>query len=174
MIRQGFGLWLTGRPASGKSSITRELTRTLEQCGASVVVLESDEMRNILTPEPSYTEEERDGFYRALALIGALITKNGVNVIFDATANKRTYRDQARKLIKRFAEIYVECPLSVCMERDPKGIYAMADARQSTTVPGLQTAYEPPVAPELILNGQLPPADNAAVIIDKLKRILRI
>lgn len=174
MNRQGFGLWLTGIPAAGKSSITRELAGALKMRGISVVVLESDEMRKILTPKPTYGEDERDYFYRALAQIGVLITRNGINVIFDATANKRVYRDHARKLIERFAEIYVECPLAVCTERDPKGIYAKGAARQSASVPGLQAPYEPPLAPEMVLDGQAPPAANAARILDNLKRILYI
>jgi adenylylsulfate kinase len=174
MNRQGFGLWLTGIPASGKSSITRELAGVLRLRGVSVVVLESDEMRRILTPQPTYREEERDDFYRALAEIGAMITRNGIDVIFDATANRRAYRDRARKLIERFAEIYVECPLEVCTGRDPKGIYAKAAARQSATVPGLQTSYEPPLTPELVLDGQAPPTVNAARILDNLKQILHI
>lgn len=174
MNTQGFGVWLTGRPASGKSSIARELTKELKQRKIPVVVLESDEMRSILTPVPAYTEQERDEFYRALALIGVLITRNGINVIFDATANKRAYREQARKLIERFAEIYVECPLAVCVERDPKGIYAMAAGGESATVPGVQTAYEEPLNPELVLDGQQPPAANAVKILEKLKQILHI
>jgi adenylylsulfate kinase len=174
MNRQGFGLWLTGIPASGKSSITRELAGALRSRGISVVVLESDEMRKILTPRPTYREEERDDFYRALAQIGVLITRNGINVIFDATANKRAYRNQARELIERFAEIYVECPLVVCTNRDPKGIYAKGVAQQSAGVPGLQATYEPPLTPEITVDGQVPPPTNAARILDNLKRILYI
>ncbi len=174
MNKQGFGLWLTGIPASGKSSITRELAEALRLRGVSVVVLESDEMRRILTPKPIYREDERDYFYRSLAQIGAMITRNGINVIIDATANKRAYRDRARKLIETFAEIYVRCPLEVCAKRDPKGIYAKAAAGQSATVPGLQTSYEPPLTPELVLDGQAPPSANAITILDYLKQIMHI
>jgi adenylylsulfate kinase len=95
--RQGFAVWLTGIPASGKSSITRELVRLLQARGVTAVVLESDTMRKILTPNPTYGEEERSRFYRSLSLIGELITHSGANVIFDATANKREYRDHARR-----------------------------------------------------------------------------
>ena len=168
MITRGFAIWLTGIPASGKSSITRALVRKLETRGIQAVVLESDEMRRILTPEPTYTSDERDRFYRALALLGEVITKAGVNVIFDATANKRAYRDEARRRIPRFVEVYVACPIEVCRERDPKGIYARAASGTATTVPGLQEAYEPPLAPDATVDGRLAPETGADAIMNRL------
>ncbi len=172
--QQGFAIWLTGLPASGKSSITRELVKLLQTHGVTAVVLESDAMRKILTPDPTYSEEERDLFYNNLVFVGDLITKSGANVIFDATANKREYRDRARRLIARFIEVQVECPLEVCAKRDPKGIYAQAALGKASTVPGLQTAYEPPLMPDLILDGQAPPERGAALVLDKLKQLLYI
>jgi len=172
--QEGFALWLTGIPASGKSSITRELVKQLHACQVSVVVLESDEMRRILTPAPTYSDEERSQFYRALVLVGALITRNGINVIFDATANKRAYRDHARQAIKKFGEVYVVCPQDICVKRDPKGIYAQAALKIATNVPGIQAAYEPPRRPDLTLDGQALPALESAKIIDTLKKLLYI
>ena len=169
--QEGFALWLTGLPASGKSSITRELMKQLRACGVSAVVLESDEMRKILTPAPTYGDEERTRFYRALVQIGTLITRSGVNVIFDATANKRAYRDHARQTITKFAEVYVVCPQDICLKRDPKGIYAQAALNVATNVPGVQAAYEPPLSPDLKLDGQALPASEAVKIIATLKQL---
>jgi adenylylsulfate kinase len=173
-LQDGFALWLTGRPASGKSSITRELAELLRARGLIVIVLESDAMRRILTPEPVYTDEERNRFYRQLTLLGEMITKNEGNVIFDATGNKRAYRDYARTRITRYLEVYVDCPLAICRERDPKGIYANAALNKAATVPGLQAPYEPPFAPEIVLDGQAPPRKSAETILDKLKQFLYI
>lgn len=170
-IQQGFAIWMTGLPASGKSSITRELVKKLETRGISAIVLESDEMRKILTPEPTYRQEERDVFYRSLALIGELLSRSGVNVIFDATANKRTYREYARTLIPRFAEVQVTCPLDVCMKRDPKGIYGRATTGKASTVPGLQSSYEPPLSPEVTVDGQVSPKVSADLIFNKLTQL---
>ena len=162
---QGFGIWITGLPASGKSSITRELVRKLALRGVTAVVLESDEMRKILTPGPTYSPDERDRFYRMLFQIGELLARSGVNVIFDATGNKRAYRDHARSLIAKFAEVFVDCPAAVCMARDPKGIYAAAARGTAATVPGVQSSYEPPLRPELTVDGQAgPPAATEAVL----------
>lgn len=169
--RQGFAVWMTGLPASGKSSITRELVKKLEARGVAVVVLESDEMRKVLTPAPTYSPEERDAFYRSLASLGALIARSGVNVIFDATANKRAYRDHARSIIPRFMEAYVTCPLDVCMKRDPKGIYRSATAGGIATVPGLQVPYEPPPNPDATVDGQGPPGAAADMILEKLQQL---
>ncbi len=172
--QKGFAVWFTGIPASGKSSIARELAKKMSDSGAPVVVLESDEMRRILTPGSTYSSDERDRFYRALVLIGEMITRNGINVIFDATANRRAYRDHARALIPKFIEAYVRCPLDICMKRDPKGIYGRAAVGQTTTVPGIQSPYEPPLNPELTLDGQDSPEGSADVVLEKLKQLLYI
>jgi adenylylsulfate kinase len=171
---QGFAIWMTGIPASGKSTITREMAARLRLQEVVVVVLESDEMRTILTPEPTYSQEERDTFYRSLALIGGLITRSGVNVIFDATANKRSYRAFARTLIPRFLEVFVSCPLNISMRRDPKGIYSRAAAGTINSVPGFQTSYEPPLKPDITLDCQDPPDASASVILEHLKHLLYI
>ena len=173
-VKQGFAVWITGIPASGKSSIARELVKKLALRGVSAVVLESDEMRTILTPVPTYDEKERDAFYRSLAQIGGVITRNGVPVIFDATAHKRAYRELARSLIPHFVEAYVKCPLEICMKRDPKGIYARAAAGKTGTVPGIQATYEPPHNPDITMDGRNPPETSADAVVNILKQLLLI
>ena len=152
MNQSSFAIWLTGLPASGKSTITALLKPALERLGFTVEVLESDEVRRMLTPCPSYSQQERDMFYRALAFTGARLVANGITVLFDATASRRSYREFARGLIPRFAEVSVECPLAVCMERDIKGTYDKGRSGESTTVPGLQAPYEAPLAPDLAID----------------------
>lgn len=137
-----FALWLTGLPASGKSAIARELVRRLHERGVDVSVLESDVMRTQLTPFPRYDDQDREFFYGRLAEIGELLSRYRP-VVFDATANRRAYRDAARARIERFAEVYVDTPLEVCRARDPKGLYRA----------GMQIPYEPPLAPELVVHG---------------------
>ena len=149
---QGFAIWITGLPASGKSTIVRALTPQLEAEGLRVEVLESDEVRRVLTPEATYSQAERDLFYRALALMGAKLVAQGVTVIFDATATRREYRDFARRLIPRFIEVAVECPLEICTQRDYKETYQRGQRGESSTVPGLQSPYEPPVSPDLTID----------------------
>ena len=148
-----FAVWITGLPSSGKSTITGALVQELITRGVRVAVLESDALRQVLTPRPSYSEEERKTFYEAMAYIGSLLVTHGVPVVFDATANRRAYRDAARASIERFIEVYVECPLDVCIGRDAKGIYRKARSGQASTVPGVQASYERPEHPDVIVAG---------------------
>ena len=157
-----FAVWLTGLPASGKSTVVAALKPKLEGVGHVVEVLESDVVRRVLTPVPTYSHEERDLFYRALAFMGARLVAHGVTVIFDATANRRVYRDLARSMIPRFIEVAVECPLELCMQRDYKGTYRRGRQGESTTVPGLHDAYEPPLNPEVRIDTTKLSANDAA------------
>jgi adenylylsulfate kinase len=157
-----FAVWITGLPASGKSTITSQLKNLLSQRGFEVEVLESDVLRQTLGG--SYDEGGREAFYRRMVWIGTLLVKHGVPVIFDATANRQSYRDAARKQIAQFFEVFVDVPLETCMARDPKGIYRNAKA----DVPGLQAPYEPPENPDLVIDGLRESPEEAA------KRILDI
>ena len=151
-----FAVWLTGHSGSGKSAIARELLRLLHERGVELSVLESDVMRTQLTPYPRYDDADRDFFYGFLGKIGVSLVEEGKTVIYDATANRRAYRDAARKRIARFAEVYIDTPLEVCRARDPKGLYRK----------GMQIAYEAPLAPEVRLHGDHgTPAQSAAAVM---------
>ena len=156
-----FAAWLTGRPASGKSAIARELVGLLHERGVEVSVLESDVMRTQLTPFPRYDDADRDVFYRTLAEIGAHLVNGGRPMVFDATANRRAYREAGRKAIERFAEVYVDTPLEICKARDPKGLYRG----------GMTIDYEPPLTPELVIDGsRTAPAEGARAILALLEK----
>lgn len=161
-------MWVTGLPASGKSTVARALERELSAQGLDVAVLESDVLRPVLTPNATYDEADRDAFYGALLYVGELLVKHGVPVIFDATANRRAYRAEARRRIAQFVEVYVDCPLDVCMNRDPKGLYRMARSDEATHVPGMQALYEPPEHPDITVAGDRESPGNAAAAIAKV------
>ena len=160
-----FALWLTGLSGSGKSAIARALLEKLHARGVEAAVLESDVMRTQLTPFPRYDEADRDVFYALLAAVGTLIVSEGKPVLFDATANRRAYRDAARKRIARFAEVYVDTPLEVCAARDTKGLY-----RKGAALPGVGAPYEPPLSPELTVHGDRgTPAGAASSILELIQ-----
>lgn len=166
----GFAIWLTGIPSSGKSTIAKRLKEKLKAHGIDVEILESDEVRKRLTPRPTYTEEERDAFYSALTFIGELLVKHGVNVVFDATAHKRAYRDEARRRIRKFVEVYVKCPLDEAMRRDPKGLYKKSLSGEISSLPGLQVPYEEPLNPDVVIDtSKIGPDEAAETIVSKLK-----
>ena len=162
-----FAIWITGLPASGKSTIVSALKPLLEGLGLAVEVLESDEVRRVITPIPTYSEAERDLFYRSLAFTGQRLVAHGVTVVFDATASRLVYRDFARSVIPRFIEIAVECSLATCMERDRKGTYLKGQRGDSLTVPGLQSPYEAPINPYLRIDSTTTlPGDAASQILE--------
>lgn len=148
-------MWITGLPASGKSTIAKALAERLNELGLTVQILESDELRRILTPKPTYSARERDHFYSTLVFIGELLARNGVNVVFDATAHKRSYRERARKRFRRYLEVHVKCPLEMCRSRDRKGLYKMAEEGKISALPGLQVPYEEPLNPEVTVNTEI-------------------
>jgi adenylylsulfate kinase len=146
--RRGFAIWLTGLPSSGKTTLAHALVRLLHERGIAVQILDSDELRRRLTPNPTYSAEERDWFYDIITFLAELLTTNGVNVLIAATASRRAYRQAARERIPRFAEVYVECPPGVCRARDPKGLWERVDRAEITNLPGAGAPYEAPDAPE--------------------------
>jgi len=168
--RPAFAVWLTGPPAAGKSTVAAALDRELHRRGCQVVALESDALRRILTPRPTYDESERNWFYHALVGIGRILVESGTPVIFDATANRRSYRDRARADIDRFVEVLVDCPQDIRVARDPKGLYRQAAAGATRTLPGAQVDYEPPTHPDLVCNGNHDdPAEAARRITELLE-----
>lgn len=158
----GFAVWLTGLPASGKSAIARALLGELQARGLRPAVLESDALRALVTPQPSYDDAERELFYAALAHLGTFLAARGVPVIFDATAHRRAYRDAARGAIARYAEIFVDCPPDICAARDPKGLYRLARQGGAPNLPGARAAYEPPAQPDLVIHSDRASAAQGA------------
>lgn len=113
-------LWFCGLPGSGKSTVSRLVVKMLERRGVKVVYLSMDEIRKEIIPNPTYSDEERDVAYRAFVLIGSTLCSNGHNVVLDATAHKRMWRDLAREKCAHFAEVYVKCPVEICIERETR------------------------------------------------------
>ncbi len=154
MTRPGAAFWLTGLPGSGKTALARAAKTAMP----GLVVLQMDEMRRVVTPNPTYSDLERDHLYLSLVFTAALLTREGMDVVMDATANMRRWRDEARRRIERFHEIYIRCPIELCREREasrrdalaPRDIYKKAG--EGWPVPGVNVPYEEPEAPELVID----------------------
>jgi adenylylsulfate kinase len=131
-------------------------------------------MRKVVTPVPAYSDTERDIVYRSLVYTALILSDLGHHVIIDATGNRRQWRDLARASISRFAEIYLRCPLDVCMAREasrkerhgaPPDVYRKG--MDGAPVPGLQVPYEEPLGAELVIETDRVSIDDAGVLIKR-------
>jgi adenylylsulfate kinase len=158
-------LWITGRPASGKSSLAREIADELKSRGTRVTVVDSDDARAAITPEPQYTAEERALFYRALAYLAARLAQEGIVAIVAATAHEAAYRRWARELCPVWFLVYARCSLPVCEARDPKGLYRRARADGRMTLPGIGVPYQEPSDADQVVDTDAPltPAQVRAI-----------
>lgn len=154
----GVVVWITGLPASGKTTLAAAVRDRLPARRACAT-LDSDEVREALGRQ-SYAAEDRDQFYATLARLAMLLASQGLVVLVPATAPRRIHRDTARELAPRFVEVFVRTPLDECERRDPKGLYRRARDGAAPTLPGAGAAYEPPAAPEVVADGG---NDSAAV-----------
>jgi adenylylsulfate kinase len=170
---QGFAAWLTGLPASGKTTLAYTLQHELARRGVRAVVLDSDALRAVLIRDPVYTAAEREWLYGVIIYLAEWLTQSGVNILIAATAHRRAYRQQARARVRRFAEVYVRCALEVCRRRDPKGVYTLAQSGRAGHVPGLGVEYELPLAPEAVVDtDRLTPAEAARVVLAQLDPVI--
>ncbi|MFZ7111018.1 MAG: adenylyl-sulfate kinase [Desulfatiglandales bacterium] len=172
-----FCLWITGLPGSGKTTVAREFETAAKEAHIDILTLNLDRLRKVLTPEPRYTDEERQIVYRALVVLAEwLVREGGRNVLIDATGNRRAFRDLARERISGFAEIYLTCPLELCRDREASRVAGPVEedlyekartGKLKGRLPGVGTPYEPPVSPELeISTRDLDPRASAAKIMD--------
>jgi adenylylsulfate kinase len=171
-----FAVWFTGLPGSGKTAIASRTSSLFEKKGIKIKILQLDEIRRVLTPDPKYTDEERDIVYASLAYMAKLLTEIGVNVFIDATGNRRKYRDNARNIIPQFAEVFIRCPFEVCMGREarrkavfsPKRIYEKS-AQAGANVPGVNVPYEEPLLPEIVIDSErMRPEESAKKAADAI------
>src|SRR5574340_49812 len=113
---KGIALWITGLPGSGKSTLADEIKKLYPE----FIILRMDELRKVVTPTPTYSDFERDIIYRSLVYLAKIMTEQGHNVLIDATGNLRMWRTLARRLIPKYAEVYLKCPIEICMKRERK------------------------------------------------------
>ena len=157
-------VWITGLPASGKTTLAAALIEALRADDVAVLWLDGDDLRPHLAGAGGYDAADRERFYGALAHLALLGARGGATVIISATAQRRAWRDDVRERVARFVEVYVDADLATCAARDPKGLYRAAAAGVVVGLPGVGAAYEVPLAPEVVVGAHLP-ADEAVAVV---------
>lgn len=148
----GFVVWLTGLPGAGKSTLARLLESKLRQLGLAVETLDGDEVRKHLTKDLGFSKEDRLENVRRIAYVAKLLSRIGGVAIVAAIAPYAEARRSARAEIGNFVEVFVRCPLEVCVKRDVKGLYAKAYRGEIAHMTGVSAPYEAPVNPEVIVD----------------------
>jgi len=170
---RGATVWFTGLSGSGKSTIAAEATRLLVEGAVSTYTLDGDNVRHGLNGDLGFSADDRAENVRRMAEVARLFADAGIVVLVPVISPYRAGRDHARQLHAAaglaFLEVFVDAPVDVCQERDPKGLYAKARAGEITGFTGVDDPYESPVRPDLVVDtSTTSPADAAAKILDSL------
>ena len=171
-MQKGFTLWFTGLPCSGKSTIADAVATELQQRGLKAERLDGDIIRKHLWKELGFSKEDRDENIRRAAFLAKLLTKNGIAVLTSFISPYRELRDYARREIDDFVEIYVKCPVEVCIQRDTRGMYKKALAGEIQNFTGVSDPYEEPLNPEVLIESDKETLGESIVkVIDGLKEL---
>jgi bifunctional enzyme CysN/CysC len=165
-------LWFTGLPASGKSTIARLVEARLHAAGAHTYMLDGDNLRHGLTRDLGFTEVDRVENIRRIGEVAKLFVDAGLIALCAFISPFRADRQTVRELVgdAEFIEIFVDTPLDECMRRDPKGLYAKARSGAIQNFTGVDSPYEPPVQPEVVL---MTLQDSAEQLADRVVAHLR-
>jgi len=163
-------IWLTGLSGSGKSTIANALEQRLNQnFHAHTYLLDGDNIRTGLNADLDFTPAGREENIRRIAHVAQLMVDAGLIVITAFISPFRADRQRARDLLPpgTFLEVFIDCPLEVCLQRDPKGLYQKAQSGQITDFTGISQAYEPPLNPEISLKSNELSVDECVAVIIK-------
>jgi len=149
---QSFTVWFTGIPCCGKTTIADQVAIVLKKKDYTVERLDGDVVRQGLTSDLGFSKKDRDENIRRVTFVAKMLTRNNVIVLATFVSPFREQRRNARKEIERFVEVYVRCPVEICMKRDVKGMYQRALEGKIKHFTGVDDPYEEPEHPELILN----------------------
>ncbi|NLN20239.1 MAG: adenylyl-sulfate kinase [Firmicutes bacterium] len=168
----GFTLWFTGLSGAGKSTVASVVYEELQHRGIPVELLDGDEVRTHLSKGLGFSRQDRDTNIHRIAFVARLLNRHGVAAIVAAISPYRETRDAVRRQIGNFIEVFVKCPIDVCISRDVKGLYKKALAGEISHFTGVSDPYEEPLNPELILETSLEtPSESAAKVMALLEEL---
>jgi|SRR6056297_789460 len=158
MNNQGFVLWFTGLSGAGKSTIADGVYKLLQTNGNKIERLDGDVVRKNLTKGLGFSHEDRNENIRRIGFVADLLSRNEVGVIASFISPYKEHRDLLREKVTNFIEVFVNTPLEVCEQRDPKGLYKKARKGEIPHFTGISDPYHNPRDPELELRA----GDNSA------------
>jgi len=160
-------LWLTGLPGSGKSTVADELEKSLITLGLRSFTLDGDTVRSTLSEDLGFSPEDRKENVRRVARVAELMMEAGIVVIVSLVSPFREDREMAKERFADgdFIEVFVDTPLEICMQRDPKGLYARSQADKSMQMTGVGQGYEVPLAADVTLDGTQPVEDSVQKLL---------
>lgn len=158
-------IWITGLPASGKTTIATMLKESLMAKQIPAIILDGDEMRKTVSRDLGFSPDDRKEHNRRVIEIAKLLVNNGITAIVPLISPYRETRDMARSQIPNFVEVYTRASLETCMRRDPKELYKKAQSGKIGNMTGIQSPYEEPLHPEITLDTD---NDTPAQCLDKI------
>jgi bifunctional enzyme CysN/CysC len=163
-------IWLTGLSGSGKSTIANELEKQLFAAGLHSYILDGDNLRLGLNKDLGFTQADRAENVRRVGHVAQLMSDAGLIVIVALVSPFSADRDSVRELFEagKFLEVWVKTPTQICIDRDPKGLYAKAAAGSIPNMTGIGQDYEEPTHAELVLDGTAPIKDNVKIVLDMI------
>lgn len=169
---QGFTIWFTGLPCCGKTTIANHVASVLQKRKYLVEQLDGDIIRQIFSSDLSFSKKDRDENIKRATFLAKMLTRNNIVVLASFVSPYRKQRRRARKEIKRFVEVYVRCPVKICMKRDVKGMYRKALEGKIQHFTGVDDPYEEPEHPELIVDTDRESVDESvSKVLQKLEEL---
>ncbi len=173
----GFAIWIVGLSSAGKSTLAYLLEERLVEQGYSSVVLEPSSgnelwtrlLKDLGVKERAFGKEGKYKITQRLSYVSKLITQAGGIVIVPWISQEQSWRDEVRKEIGRYVEVFVDCAIEICEQRDTKGLYAAARERV-TDLAGVHDPFEPPQNPEVTVHSdRQTPEEGVAMVMERLK-----
>ncbi|MFQ5858515.1 MAG: adenylyl-sulfate kinase, partial [Anaerolineae bacterium] len=145
-------IWFTGMSGAGKTTLARRVVEALRARGiARIELLDGDVIRTNLSKGLGFSKEDRDTNIRRIGWVCEVLTRNDVVAVASVISPYRAGRDEVRRKVGRFVEVYVKCPVQVLIGRDVKGLYKKALASEIENFTGISDPYEEPINPEIIV-----------------------
>lgn len=169
---RGYTLWLEGLPGSGKSTLAQLLSGILRSSGRHVELLDGDEVRRGLSADLGFSRKDRETHAHRVGYVASLLSRNGVVAIVSLITPYESSRQDVRSMMQdRLLEVWLRCPLRVCEQRDPKGLYKKAREGKVKGLTGVDDPFEDPAAPDLIVDtDSLTPDACISAILTEVRR----